>query len=318
MFLEIDRIKLYKLIFLFILVSSNISNTIVSDDFISIKNQIDGELHLLRKKFESPQLQHSIYDIHFREYIYSINNSRVELSWEENLYNSKKNILNWSLLIPIKEQSYLHFIEAKTLWEKKQIIPAIFLWKSLLKNDSSNIAKDSHIELQKLLKNQRNKEIFDKIDPYFLYNLSSNKTTMFSDLWGISLEFNDYWYFDLKNSQWFYFNEIEPKKRIFILNNNQKILYFYLQKTKENQLKSYNDIIQWVDWIFSWNENIKNHYDFKRESIIFEDNIYMVSYKKNKEFYQYYEKFFLFSYGFCYIRIYNVDNLDFIKNILLK
>ncbi|GIX42766.1 MAG: hypothetical protein KatS3mg129_2499 [Leptospiraceae bacterium] len=240
--------------------------SLYSQNFVSLKKEIDGELHLLRKKIESPQLQKSIYDVHFREYYYTINNSEMEINLEENLYNNKQEIFNWTFLIPIEEQSYLHYIEAKSLWKKNHILPALYLWKSLLKSSNSEVSKNSYKILQNIIKNSRNYEIFKKIDPYFIYNLSSNKMYMFSDFLGISMIFDDYWYMDLKHSKWFYFNEYELNKRIIILYNNEAIIYIYLQKTKENQIKNNDDLLRWIDWMFSWNENTKNQLSFSAKT----------------------------------------------------
>ena len=286
---------------------------VFSQNFIPVKKQIDGELHLLRNKIETPIKQQSIYDVHFREYLYSIRNGEMELHWEENYYNNKKSNLNWSLLIPIDEQSYLHYIEANSLWEQKKAISAIFLWKSLLKSKNSDVAKESYKTLQEKLKNQKINEIFRKIDPYFLYNLTSNKTQLISEEWGITLTLNDYWYFYLSNVKWFYFIEIDDNKRILLLNNSNSSVYIYLQKTRENQVRENNDVLYWVDTKFSWNFNTKQIYSFQRQQK--KENIYFVTYKRGNQTNEYYEKIFLFPYGFCYLRIYSL-NKDQAANII--
>ncbi len=303
----------YRILNIFLFIILLMPWVVFSQNFIPVKKQIDGELHIFRNNIETPIKQQSIYDIHFREYLYSIRNGEMELHWEENYYNNKKNNLNWSLLLPIDEQSYLHFIEAISLWDQKKTIPAIFLWKSLLKSKNSHIAKESYKTLQEKLKNQKINEIYFKIDPYFLYNLTSNFTLIISDEWGINLTLNDYWYFYLTNVKWFYFIEIDDNKRILLLNNEDSSVYIYLQKTKENQIRENNDVLYWVDTKFSWNSNTKQIYSFQRQEI--KENIYFVTYQRGNQINEYYEKVFLLPYGFCYLRFYSGDKEQALKNI---
>lgn len=305
--------KMYYKLFFFIFICLNLK----AQSFDVIKKHIDGELHLLREKVEKPIMQKSLYDIHFREFYYYLHTQNTELQWEEIKVNQKKYILNWRLMIPIEEQAYLHLSEANTLWQKNKHAEAIFLWKSLSKNKiQKDVAIHSINILQEKLKQKQIFEQYSNIDPYFLYNLSKNKTFIFSDKYGTAIVLDHYWYFSDHNKV-FYFIQNEPHTTVFQLYNPKVSIMFYFQKIRENQIKDINDIILWMDWLYSWNENTKSQYQFTRTKI--HENIFQVSYKKENDFTIYYEKYFLLTNAFIYIRVYTLDDdIDFIKNIQIK
>ncbi len=300
-------------IFFFIFICFNLK----AQSFDVIKKHLDGELHLLREKMEKPIMQKSLYDIHFREFYYYLHTQNTELQWEEIKVNQKKYILNWKLMIPIEEQAYLHLSEANTLGQKNKHMEALFLWKSLSKNRiHPQVANESIKILQEKLKQQSVFKQYLSIDPYFLYNLSKNKTFIFSDKYGTTIVLDHYWYFSNYNKV-FYFIQNEPYTTVFQLYNLEINLLFYFQKVKENQIKDINDITLWMDWLYSWNQNTKSQYQFTRTKI--HENIFKVSYKKENDFTIYYEKYFILSKAFIYIRVYTLNNdIDFIKNISLK
>ncbi len=288
-----------------------------AQSFESIKKDIEGELHLLRESIEKPNMQKSLYDIHFREFYYYLHNQNLELQWNELKRNQRNHNLNWSFLIPIEEQAILHFSEANTLWKQKKYREAIFLWKSLSKNQIyPNIATESIKILQEKLKQQKTFELYSTIDPYFLYNLNKNKTYIFSDKYGTKITMDHYWYFPSNNKELNYIQN-ESKTTVVQVYNEKASILLYLQKIRENQIQSVDEIILWMDWLYSWNHNTKLQYQFTRTKLT--DNIYKVSFIKENDFTEYYEKYFLLEKAFIYIRVYiRKDGIDFLNNIQIK
>ncbi len=270
--------------------------------FDEIQNSIEGEIFILRKKIEEPILQHPIYDLHFRKFDHRINKKELEFSLESETY--KKNVVhyNWSLVIPIDEQAYLHFIEANTLWNLGKLQEALFIYKSLTHSKNQEINIKTHKILQKIT-NSKIKSDYHKLDPYFLYSLENHKTKIVSDYFGFSLSIANYWNIVLtKKNQWFYFIENSEKKRIFLLTNPDYDLYFYI--TKNNPIRNkIENFIKEIDIEFSWNHNTKTHYSFKREKI--NSNSYFVNFKHQNQSFYYYEVFFSNISSVLYLRIYH-------------
>lgn len=300
--------KMKRIVYIFFILSLN------AQSFEQIKKNLNGELHLLRETVEKPNLKKPLYDIHFREFYFYLHNKELELQWDEIIVNQKNYVFNWNFLIPIEEQAYLHFAEANTLWKKQKYAEALFLWKSLSKNQiHKEVAGESIKILQEKLKQKKILDLYKSIDPYLLYSLKKNKTQIISDKHGVTIIIDEYWNFPIKQEGMIlYFIENDTKKTTFYLYNEKSRIFFYLQNIREKQLKDIQDVILWIDWIYSWNDNTKYHHEFTRSRI--DDKIYKVSYKKGKNFFSYYEKYFLYDKTFIYLRVYSED-IDFIKNI---
>ncbi len=297
---------MYIIIFFLFFISS-----LYPQNFYQYKKIIDGELFLLRKKIESPQLENKIYDLFFREYHYFLKKGEAELYWDESYLNGKKININWKLYIPIEEQSYLHFKEAESLWFHKKFSEAIFIWKSLVKSQQKEISNRSSKILQEKLKQSSIKKIYKQIDPYFLYKLASNITYMYLDEYGIRFQLLEYWYYDLNDPIFSTMQKLDRK--ILKIYNSDFIIVMYLFKTKQNQIQNMQDVLVWMDWFLSWNSNTKGLYKFQR--IPMENNLFFVNYQR-ENFVQYYEKIFIFFKGFCYLQIYSLKKQD--QNFILN
>lgn len=296
------------------------SNPIYSEHiFEEIQKSINGEIYLLRKELEEPIFNHSFYDFYFRKFDWNIYKNEITLNLEKDSQNIK--YLHWYLIIPIKEQSYLHFIEAKKLWEDQNYKEALFLYKSLLYSKEKGLTLEIKKTLQKELYHQNIKKLYNKIDPVFIYNLGQDRTEIYSEYFGLNLSINFYWnFFFSQKNDWFYFISHSDKKRIFMIYNKDYILYFYILKAKIDQ-KEMENFLYFIDKEFSWNHNTKIHYNFKREKL--KENLFYVSYVKKNEFYKYYELILSNFYSIVYLRIYPLqdkknENILFINSINLN
>lgn len=296
------------------------SHSIYSEHFFEeIQKSINGEIYLLRKELEEPIFINSLYDFHFRKFDWNIHKNEFKLNLEKD--NQNKKYLHWNLIIPIKEQSYLHFIEAKKLWEDQNYKESLFLYKSLLYSKEKQIILEIKKILEEKLYHQNIKQLYNKIDPVLLYNLEKDRTEIYSQHFGFNLTINSYWnfYFSEKN-EWFFFISNSDKKRIFTIYNNDYILYFYLLKLKLD-LKQIEKFLFLIDKEFSWNPNTKIHYNYKREKL--KDNLFYVSYIKKNQLYQYYELFLSNLFSIIYLRIYALQedkngSINFINSIKLN
>ncbi|MFN3605133.1 MAG: hypothetical protein ACK4UJ_10520 [Leptonema sp. (in: bacteria)] len=277
--------------------------------FLKAQNSIEGEIYSLRKQVETPIEKQNLYDLHHREF--HLFKNEWEFSLEKETYDQNRTYQNWTLVLPINEQSFLHFIEANQLWEKKMFPEALFLYKSIFYSSNKETFLKSRNALQNITKDFRFKEFYKKIDPYFLYFLEKNQTKLFSDIFGFKMTFPYYWNLVFtKKNQWFYFIENSTNKRIFSLTNGAYDLYFYIIKSS-NQIKTIEDFSIGIDKEFSWSTITKKNYNFKREKI--NDTTNFVSYTKENRLISYYELLFMNPLCFVYIRVYSKNKED--KNI---
>lgn len=271
--------------------------------FEEIQNSIEGEIFILRKKIEEPILEHPIYDLHFRKFDYKINKKELELSLESETYKNKFLHYNWTLSIPINEQSYLHIKEAESLWNQKKQKEAIFIYKALIYSTNKEINANAQKILHKITNYSNMKNNYNKIDPYFLYFLEKNQIKIFSDTFGFHLSFLEYWNLVFtQNNEWFYFIKNSEDKKIFLLTNQNYDLYFYITRNNIHRKKIEN-FIKEIDLEFSWNENTKKHYSFQRETI--NSNLYLVKFYHQNRNVSYYELIFFNISCILYLRIYN-------------
>ncbi|MCS7204149.1 MAG: hypothetical protein NZ853_00460 [Leptospiraceae bacterium] len=292
------------------------------EDFSFLKHEIYGEISNLRKIIEAPAIEKRIYDSKFREFFLDLQSSSLEFSWNEFKKNYADSTTQWQLLIPVDGECDFYLAESQNLWKRKRIQEALFLWKSLEHCSDRKIQIEASKLISNMIKNETYKQLYLKMDPIFFFEDTSSKTKIISNLFGFTLKIPNYWYiYQDPRFKWFYLIEKTPSNMSFVLYNTELLLYFhfFLVKQKDRMKIKPQEVLDFIDVKFSWNQNTKEHYNYLRKSL--EKEIYFVSYEKSNQTKSYYEMLLFDANVIIYIRIYPLKDfsqkevVEFLKNI---